>query len=138
MKLLLKLIGIVVGLFVALLVAQLVASESGEVVVVTIQAEQPEHREVRLWVVDAEGEAFLRAGSDQAGWYQQMLTAPMVQVVRGQETFNAAVIPEPDRKEQINDLMSQKYGWADTFIDFLFGREDSVPLRLQRRDPSLP
>ncbi len=29
--------------------------------------------------------------------------------------------------------MREKYGWADQFIGFLFGRDDAIALRLDKR-----
>ena len=129
MQLLLKIVGVLVGLFVLLNVVIFTASESGEVVVVTTQADGETH-DSRLWVVDLEGDQWLRSGSDAALWYQRMLKEPQVQVTRDGATFSATVVPDVSRRDAVNKLMNEKYGMADDLIAMLFGREDAIPLKL--------
>jgi hypothetical protein len=43
--------------------------------------------------------------------------------------------PTPEARDTINDLMNQKYGWADSLICFLMPRDKKVPVRLQRLTP---
>ena len=40
-------------------------------------------------------------------------------------------IPQVEVRDQVNDLMRQKYGWADQFIALLFGRDDATPIKLE-------
>ena len=131
MKLILKLVGGVLLFFVILSLVQLIASESGEVVVVTTLDSSGESHETRLWIVELNGAQYLRAGSPQAGWYQRMESNPTVNVVRGGMAFSAQVVPELDKRDQINNLMNIKYGWADDFIGLMFGREDAIAVRLE-------
>lgn len=117
---------LVVGLF----GLQLVASESGEVVVVTTRGSNAESISTRLWVVDLNGVAWLRSGSTKSAWYQRLLKNPEVEVRRGEETFTALSVAHEDRRQDINELMAAKYGWADQFIGLLFGRDTSIPIEL--------
>lgn len=131
MKWVLRILGSIVALFVLVIGVQVIASESGEVVVVTINGAQGNAQEVRLWVVDHEGEAWLRAGSPQAGWYEGITTQPEVGIVRGENSFSVVVQADVSSRAVVNDLMAKKYGWADQYISFLFGRDNAVPLRLK-------
>lgn len=47
--------------------------------------------------------------------------------------MNYVAVPVVEKRERIAYLMADKYGWADSFIGFLFGREDSIPIRLDPR-----
>ena len=70
------------GLLIAVLGLELIASESGEVVVLSVAtADGPQ--ETRLWVVDLEGYQYVRAGHTGAGWYAAAVAAPTVRVARG-------------------------------------------------------
>ncbi len=109
----------VLGLFVAL------------VVVVTTQDETGVRSETRLWIVEHEGSRWLRSGGGAASlWYQQLLANPQLELLRGTTRYYHRATPVPDMQATVNDLMSEKYGWADSYIGFLFGREDSIAIRL--------
>ncbi len=131
MKLVFKILGALLTLLVLIVVLEIIASESGEVVVVTSEDAQGTAQETRLWGVDTDGDAWLRSGSPESGWFQRMQQNPNVSVVRNEGTFKAIVYPDVAQREAINALMQEKYGWADTYIGFLFGRDDVIPLRLE-------
>jgi hypothetical protein len=124
-----------VGLFVAVMALQMVASESGEVVVLTTTDAAGAAQETRLWVVDYDGSAWLRAGSDQQGWYGRLVQQPQVKVERAGATSAYTAQPIAAETPEINRLMAEKYGWADRFIGMMFPRENAVAIRLA---PALP
>ena len=127
---------VVAGLFsvvLALLVLQWVASESGEVVVVTTDGSEGSVLTTRLWIVDMDGQGWLRSGSPAAAWYQRIIAMPDIELNRGGVSANFTAVPVPSQRDPINDLMRAKYGWADQLIALMFGREDAVPLRLDAR-----
>ena len=136
MKALLKLVAAFFTLFVAAFVLQIIASESGEVVVITTQDATGVASETRLWVVDHDGSAWLRSGSAQSGWYQRLIVNPQINVQRGDASFIAVAEPIVDAQDTINDLMNDKYGWADDYIGTLYGRGGAVPIRLLTSSPS--
>lgn len=133
MKIFLRIVGVLVALLLALFVLQLVASESGEVVVLTTEDSAGEPHQTRLWVVDHEGSAWLRAGAEVQAWYQRLLERPEVTVEREGRSAGFTAVPVAAVRPAINELMERKYGWADRFISLLFGREDAVPVRLDPR-----
>jgi hypothetical protein len=130
MRILAAVLGGLVGLLSVLGVSQWIASESGEVVVLTTLDAEGERHDTRLWVVDHDGHAWLRAGSDVQQWYRRLVDQPEVVVERGTEKTTYAAVPVPDESRVINRLMLEKYGWADQYIGLLFGRDDAVPVRL--------
>jgi hypothetical protein len=125
--------GVLLGLLVLLGIAQQIAAESGEVVVLTTTDAEGRSHETRLWVVDHEGSAWLRAGADVQAWYRRLLERPEVEVERGGSRRPFTAVPQPDQQGTVDRLMRAKYGWADRFISLLFGRDDSVPIRLDPR-----
>jgi hypothetical protein len=130
MKLILRILAVFVGLLGVLFIAQGVASEQGEVVVVTTFDGSGDAHTTRLWVVDAEGRAWLRSGAPGSAWYLRVSENPLVRVDRGAVKTVASATPVVEKRDEINRLMREKYGWADQFIGALFGRDDAIPLRL--------
>jgi len=132
-KIVLRVLGGLLLLLLALGIAQHFAAESGEVVVLTTSDTEGQPHETRLWVVDHEGSAWLRAGADVQAWYGRLLAKPEVEVERGGTRQSFTAVPRLDQQGTVNRLMREKYGWADRFISLLFGRDESVPIRLDPR-----
>ena len=126
MAIVLRVLAMLLVLVVAVVVVEQIAAESGEVVVLTTADEQT----TRLWIVEIDGQPYLRAGMPQAGWYQRLLAEPNVRVQWAGVERAYTAVPELVRVPEVNRLMREKYGWADAYIGFLFGREESVPVRL--------
>jgi len=95
--------------FVALFgISERVAAERVEVVELHTQDQDGNTVTTRLWVVDYDGNAFLRVGGDGSGWFSRLSDSsrnPLVQVTRGDQTGTFRAVPEPDLSEQINALM---------------------------------
>jgi hypothetical protein len=125
----LVLLGVVIAL-------EVFASESGEVIVISTEDKDSTALRTRLWVVDHEGEAWLRAGSPKSGWYLRLIANPSLNAIRGAETFPASAQIHPEMSGEINRLMNDKYGWADDYIGMLFGRDKAVAIRLVRGSES--
>ena len=135
----LRVLAAMVG-FVALIGLLLyVASESGEVVVLqTPNLEKGGIRETRLWVVDHDGAVWLRAGNPESAWFRALPEGEQTQVVliRGEDVLQMMAVPTPEARDTINDLMNQKYGWADSLVCLLMPRDKKVPVRLQPVTPN--
>ncbi len=123
------LLGLIV-VVVAVFGMQIIASESGEVVVVRTTDAQGASHETRLWVVDTEAGQWLRSGGGDAGWAKRMLEHP--QIVMSRDGVASTYIAEPDESaaRMVNQLMREKYGWADQFIALMIERDVSLPFRL--------
>ena len=112
-----------------------VASESGEVVVLRTRDAAGAAHETRLWVVDHDGALWLRAGNPEHGWFPRLAADPSVRLTRGGQALGLRATPVPEARDKINDLMHEKYGWADDYVCFFFPREKKIPVRL---DPAPP
>ena len=129
MRILLYLLGALLALVVLVFVSQMVASETGEVVVLTSQGPDGP-QETRLWVVDLNGVQYLRASPD-SGWYQRLVAEPDAMLERQGEARAYRTEARLELAAEVNDLMQDKYGWRDTYIDLLIGgRGDAVPVAL--------
>lgn len=133
MKWWIRILGGLFGVVLLWQVSQMIASETGEVVVVTTRAADGSTRDTRLWVVDYDGSAWLRAGGDMSGWYQQMLAEPEIELERDGTRARYTVQPDVTQRHRVNTLMRDKYAWRDAYISFLFSRDDAVPIRLVPR-----
>jgi hypothetical protein len=132
--------GVVLGVLLGLAALEYVASESGEVVVLRTRDTGGAAHETRLWVVDHDGSAWLRAGNPSGGWFARLEENPVVELERRHETLAFRAVPEPEARDAINELMQEKYGWADSYVSFFFPRAKKVPVRLvpvtaSRADP---
>jgi len=126
-------LGGLLALAVVIFVSQIVASETGEVVVLTTTGTDGEPVETRLWVVDLEGSQYLRA-SEGSGWYGRLMADAAVELRRGENSSPYAAVPAPEVRGAVNDLMREKYGWRDVYIDWLVGgRDNAFPIRMDVR-----
>jgi len=123
-------LGAILGIAIVVIGTQYLASESGEVVVLRTQDAAGGVHETRLWVVDHDGSAWLRAGNPSRGWFPRLTARPEVEVVRGGEVLAFQAVPTPEARDTINDLMQQKYGFADSYVSFFFPRAKKIPVRL--------
>jgi len=134
MKKVLLVVLVVVGLLALPFVLIMVASETGEVVVVTIPAGDSDHS-VRLWVVDVDGVQYLRSGDAGSGWYQRLQQAATVEVERNGKSAVYVAAPAIEMRSAVTAGMLSKYGWRDQVIDWMMGgREGSIPIALRPAD----
>lgn len=119
-------------LLVSAIVLQTIASESGEVVVLGYTDAAGELHETRLWVVDHQGQSWLRSGQAQSGWAARLGGDAQVVVTRDGQASDYRVVAAPEMATLINELMLKKYGWREQVISAMFGsRDGSLPLRLE-------
>ncbi|NWG45001.1 MAG: hypothetical protein HXY25_00440 [Alphaproteobacteria bacterium] len=132
MKIVLGVLVALIGLAGIAFGLQVLAAESGEVVVLGTSGPEGPH-ETRLWIVDADGAQWLRAGHAGAGWAGHIAADPSVSVTRGGASASYTAVPVPEATPRINALMAEKYGWADAYIGFLYSRTEAVAIRLDPR-----
>ena len=128
------LLAILVGLGVVFGALIYVASESGEVVVLTSRDAAGEMHETRLWVVDRGGSAWLRTGNPQSQWLARVRANPEIEVERDGrvQAYRGVLVDSPVVRDQINELVHQKYGWAEDLLRTLvMNPEDVTPVRLE-------
>lgn len=124
-------IGLVLAAALAVFGLQMVASETGEVVVLHTSADGAEQT-TRLWVVELDGDLWLRSGGGDSGWYARLVAEPRVRLEREGRLASYTAEPDPARRDAINAAMREKYGWRDRIIEILLGgRDAAVPVRLR-------
>ncbi len=136
MKLLYNILRALVAVIVIIVGLQMFASETGEVAVITTYDALKDPQRTRVWVVDRDGQQWLRAGSDQAGWFKRMLASPQIELERNGVDAPYTIVASPDDTAAINALMSDKYGWADAYVGMLFSRDHAVAIRLEPTQPA--
>lgn len=118
--------------FVGFVVLNLAAAEAtGEVVVLTTTNEQGNPEETRLWIVDNDGEAWLRAGGERSAWYRRILQDNSVTLMRHGSLSNYTAVPVPAATDTISRLMREKYTWGDTLASKIVDRSVSIAVRLE-------
>ena len=131
-KILVRTCALLTSLVIVLILAQFAASESGEVVVVSTITAGGEATTTRLWVIDHDGAQWLRVGTQDAGWFGRMTDNPAIHMQRGDVAADYLAMPTPLATRVVNELMREKYGWRDSFLEVLFGgRENAMAVRLQ-------
>jgi len=116
---------------VGLLGLQYAASETtGEVVVLTTTDAAGMAHETRLWIVDSDGSAWLRAGGGESGWYARLLQQPRVSLARNGQSATFTARPVPEATTKVTELMQKKYGWGETLISSTLDRSTSVAIEL--------
>jgi len=131
-------LGALFGLFAGLFLLQIIASESGEVVVLHT-AEGAGTATTRLWVVEHDGDLWLRSGGGESGWYARLQADARIKLERGGRTLLCVAEPEPAMRDVINDLMAAKYGWRDRVIGIMVGgRDAAIPVRVRSGAECIP
>lgn len=110
------------------------ALEGGEVALLRARAADGGFESVRVWIVEADGAAWIEAATPERPWYQSLRMHPEVEVVReGGEVRRYRAIPEPgpDGHARVRALLREKYGWADRWVGLLQDTSRSVAVRLE-------
>ncbi|MGH8597486.1 MAG: hypothetical protein ACREXT_12585 [Gammaproteobacteria bacterium] len=124
-----------VTLVTVLVGVQMFAAENGEVVVISTRDLTGGEHHTSLWIVDSGGRQWLRCGSVESGWYKRLTQTPSLDL-RRHGTHSAYTIEAvPAQLPEVNRLMHEKYGWADTYTGFFSPHDRAVPIRL---DPTAP
>ncbi len=123
--------GILIAIILSLVAAERIAADRIEVVELHTLDEAGIEVITRLWVVDDEGFAYLRVGSDGSGWFDRLRENDNFDVTRNDVRQTYRAVMRNDKSDQINTLMQSKYTWGDSLIGLLVGsREGSIPIEL--------
>ncbi|MFP6639460.1 MAG: hypothetical protein VCC04_04385, partial [Myxococcota bacterium] len=115
--------------------AGLLAGEwGGEVVRLRSFDAEGRGHDTRLWVVDDGGEIYLR-GRPESRWFERVVSSPQVEVERSGRTGRFRAVPVQGRRDRVNQLMAEKYGWADQWIGLQRDVDQTTPLWLDRESP---
>lgn len=131
MKILFWSAGILIGLFLLGLGVVQVASERVEVVEMHTLDHQGEPMSTRLWIVDDDGQQYLRSGNGTSLWFERIQANPNFEVTRNGITEVYTAQLRRDKRDHINALMHEKYTWGDTLISLITGARDAaIPVEL--------
>lgn len=111
--------GIILGLIVVVLATQMITSELGsEVVELHTLDNMGQSHTTRLWIVDHDGIAYLRAGMASSGWLLRGQQNDSVELTRNDVTQSYAFEPREEMRETVNKLLLEKYTWGFKYISF--------------------
>ena len=130
-------IGVVLGAVLLFFGGSFAASEGGEVVVLESYDAQGQPHHTRIWIADDHGVLWLRGGPE-SGWVMRTLVNPEIVVERAGQRgeYRASPDHDPERRDRVNALMREKYGYADRWVGLtLFDpdRKGALPIRLDPR-----
>lgn len=127
-----RIIMLATGLLAAVLIVVAIGINEGEIVVLTTTDEQHRSHDTQVWIVELDGEPYLRAGNARVGWLARLRATPTVHLHRdGEESVYRALPQEVDGvRRRLNEAMSEKYGLADRFVGRFIDRSGSIPIRL--------
>ena len=97
-----------------------------------------DHYQTQLWVIEAEGELYLRAHYPGAKWLRRIRHQPEVELSRGdtRDRFLARPLDDPELRRAVNRAMAAKYGLANRLASSVWSPEKSIPVHLDRNDAS--
>ncbi len=128
-------IAVLVGLPLAHFGAIYAASElGGEVVVLHRKAATGSTDKIRVWIVeDGEG-TWIEHGAPDAGWITMLAQDPIITLERQGASLRYRAVADPAAHTRYHSLRREKYGFADTLIEFLTGGADGLdgaPVRIE-------
>ena len=88
-----------------------------------------------MWIVEDGGVLWLRAGDSGSGWLRRLQQEPEIELERAGDTRPYRAVPVPERGARINQLMAEKYGWAESLISLIHDEGAIVPIRLHPLEP---
>ena len=139
MKVLYWLLGIVLGIPTLLFGTIYGASELGGEVVTLARAESNgDASQVRVWIVDENGQSWIEHGEADSFWITQLSESPDIALTRAGRTTNYTGTPERDSHDLYHQLRREKYAMADQILELLgapgVDECEGVPVRLQLVD----
>ena len=92
-------------------------------------------RYVTLWAVEDAGSVWLRAARPDRTWLGWLRKHPSVELEfdGDSERYTAEIFDTPEARDRVDDLMREKYQWADWLREQILG-DDTVPVRLEPAD----
>jgi len=129
---------LLIGLLIGGVVAGVMLIDEGELVTLHTRGPDGSDYETQLWVIEEEGEFYLRAHYAGAKWLARIRQHPEVALSRGDASypFLARPVYDPQLRRAVNRAMAAKYGLADRLASALWSTEKSIPVHLDRNDAS--
>jgi hypothetical protein len=124
------------GLFL-LALGTYIAGEQTEVAVLRTHDDAGVAYDTKMWIVDVDGNAYVRIGRPGRGWGERAKSHPDVELIRGDVTTPciAAVVDDATLRRRVDDAFAAKYGWVDWWYGVVVRTDPVVALRLEPRAP---
>ena len=108
-----------------------VIGEHLEVAVLRTFSADGHAHDTKLWVIDHQGQPWLRGVRPNLGWLDRIRANPRVELERHGATvaYTATIDEAPEAKAAVEAAMAAKYGWIDRWYAFLV-RYEPIPIRL--------
>jgi hypothetical protein len=108
------------------------AQAVGDVAILHVRDVEDSDRYVTLWAVEDAGSIWLRAARPDREWLDWLVERPKVELELDGEShfYTAEIFEQPEARERVDELMREKYLWADRIRELLLGN-DTVPVRLE-------
>ena len=106
-----------------------------DVAILTVSDVENVDRYVSLWAVEDADSIWLRAARPDSEWLDWLGERPNVRLELDGEShrYTAEIFRRADVSERIDELMREKYRWADRARELLLG-SDTVPVRLDPQE----
>jgi hypothetical protein len=131
-----RLAAIVLSAFVLLGLGTYLAGERTEVAVLRTYEADGTPRDTKMWVVDYDGNPYVRIGRPGRGWGERLKANPKVELMRGggaRSPRTGAIVADPDTVRAVEQAFRDKYGWVDWWFGLVV-RKNSDTVRLDPRE----
>ncbi len=132
------LLGVILGIPTLLILVMYGASElGGEVVTLDRSESSGDVKQVRIWIVDANGTSWIEHGDPESAYITRLAQSPNLVLKRGGRAIRYIGTPDRDSHDLYHQLRRQKYGTADQIVQLFSGGVEEcpgVPIRLQQVD----
>jgi len=94
--------------------------------------------ETRLWIVDLDGETWVRAPKLDASWLLRLRLNPTAHLSRDEGLVSVLAFPssDPEVRRAVNLAMLRRYGRLERAFRWLRNPEQTVPVRLEKLAPA--
>jgi|TARA_B100000586_G_scaffold81932_1_gene57856 hypothetical protein len=138
MKRSLKLIGVLLGIVFLYGAFTLSLSELGGEVVTLVRPEpEGSTKNIRVWIVDTDGKAWIEHGDNESFWIKQLVDNSQLSIIREGKENKYLASADKESHDFYHNLRREKYTFADKMLDILtFGATSKdncsgIPIRLE-------
>jgi len=103
---------------------------TGEVATLYTNDGEGQAHTTRVWVVDLGHETWIRSLDPASPWLDRLVNHPEVQLRRSGSIADYRATPLVNRRERVNALMAERYGWAEWILSRVEDRDEAVPIFL--------
>jgi hypothetical protein len=107
---------------------------SGEVATLYTTDGDGQAHTTRVWVVEHGHELWIRSLDPTSPWLDRLIKHPEVELRRGKTIADYRATPHTERRARVNDLMAQRYHWAEWILSRFEDRDEVVPVYLDPLD----